>query len=178
MYRLFKYLLHLIGLLSVGLCVHAEERSMDKMWGDSAVASDLANSDTAALFRDGNYGMFIHWGLYSHLGGQWRDETFFGIGEWIKRQMQISDYDYKLIAKEFNPIEFDASSIVATAKAAGMKYIVITSKHHDGFAMFDSEHPFNIVDATPWGRDPIRELSVACEAAGLGFGVWWLEGRG
>jgi alpha-L-fucosidase len=127
----------------------------------------------AALFRDGNYGMFIHWGLYSHLGGQWQGETFYGIGEWIKRQIKISDEDYIAIAKDFNPVEFDADAIVQTAKAAGMKYIIITSKHHEGFAMFDSAHPFNIVDATPFARDPMKELADACRAAGLGLGFYY-----
>ena len=146
---------------------------MDKMWGDSSVASGIEGSERAALFRDGNYGMFIHWGLYSHLGGKWQGETFYGIGEWIKSQMKISDADYMAIAKDFNPVEFDAEAIVQTAQAAGMKYIIITSKHHEGFAMFDSAHPFNIVDATPFARDPMKELADACRAAGLGFGFYY-----
>ncbi|MFT6059325.1 MAG: alpha-L-fucosidase [Lentimonas sp.] len=162
----------LLASLILSLPLVAEE-SMDKMWGDSSVASGIEGSERAALFRDGNYGMFIHWGLYSHLGGQWQGETFYGIGEWIKRQMKISDEDYMDIAKDFNPIEFDADAIVQTAKAAGMKYIIITSKHHEGFAMFDSEHPFNIVDATPFARDPMMELADACRAAGLGFGFYY-----
>jgi alpha-L-fucosidase len=162
----------LLASLILSLPLVAEE-SMDEMWGDACVVSGVEASERAALFRDGNYGMFIHWGLYSHLGGQWQGETFYGIGEWIKRQMKISDEDYMDIAKDFNPIEFDADAIVQTAKAAGMKYIIITSKHHEGFAMFDSEHPFNIVDATPFARDPMMELADACRAAGLGFGFYY-----
>jgi alpha-L-fucosidase len=77
------------------------------------------------------------------------------------------------VAKEFNPTEFDARAIAKLAKAAGMKWIIITSKHHDGFAMFDSKHPFNIVDATPFGRDPMKELAEACRAEGLGFGFYY-----
>lgn len=123
--------------------------------------------------RDGKYGMFIHWGLYSHLGGKWRGQDFYGIGEWIKRQMEISNEDYMAIADEFNPVDFDAKAIVATAKAAGMKYIIITSKHHDGFAMFDSAYPFNIVDQTPFGRDPMKELAEAAQEAGLKFGFYY-----
>lgn len=132
-----------------------------------------ASADKAALFRDGNYGMFIHWGLYSHLGGKWKGKTFYGIGEWIKRQMRIPDDEYKAVAKEFNPTEFDAREIVRIAKEAGMRWIIITSKHHDGFAMFKSKHPFNIVDATPFGRDPMKELAAACREAGLGFGFYY-----
>lgn len=149
------------------------ELSMDYLWGTTTANRTVATSDRMALFRDGNYGMFIHWGLYSHLGGQWRDRTFYGIGEWIKRQMKISDADYMALAREFNPTAFDAKEIVRTAKAAGMKWIIITAKHHDGFAMFKSAHPFNIVDATPFARDPMQELAAACREAGLGFGFYY-----
>jgi alpha-L-fucosidase len=112
------------------------ELSMDQMWGATTVIPGLGSSDRAALFRDGNYGMFIHWGIYSHLGGQWQGQNFYGIGEWIKRQMKISEPDYMAEAKNFNATAFDAREIVRVAKAAGMKWIIITSKHHDGFAMF------------------------------------------
>ncbi len=151
----------------------AADLSMDQMWGDTKVKAGLQSSDRVALFRDGNYGMFIHWGIYSHLGGQWREQTFYGIGEWIKRQMKISEPDYIALAKEFNPTAFDAREIARTAKAAGMKWIIITSKHHDGFAMFKSAHPFNIVAASPFARDPMKELAAACREAGLGFGFYY-----
>ncbi len=151
----------------------AAELSMDQMWGDAKVQPGLDSSDRVALFRDGNYGMFIHWGLYSHLGGQWREQTFYGIGEWIKRQMKISEADYMALAKDFNPTAFDAREIARLAKAAGMKWIIVGSKHHEGFAMFKSAHPFNIVDATPFHRDPMKELAAACKEAGLGFGFYY-----
>ena len=82
--------------------------------------------------------MFIHWGLFSHLGGQWQDQTFYGIGEWIKRQMKISEADYMALAKDFNSVDFDARGITRLAKESGMKRIIITSKHHEGFAMTQS----------------------------------------
>jgi alpha-L-fucosidase len=151
----------------------ATELSMDQMWGATTVLPGLESSDRVALFRDGNYGMFIHWGIYSHLGGQWKGQTFYGIGEWIKRQMKISEPDYMAEAKNFNPTAFDAREIVRVAKAAGMKWIIITSKHHDGFAMFKSAHPFNIVDASPFARDPMKELAAATREAGLGFGFYY-----
>lgn len=151
----------------------AAELTMDQMWGDARVQPSLESSDRVALFRDGNYGMFIHWGIYSHLGGKWRDQTFYGIGEWIKRQMKISEADYQAEARNFNPTAFDARAIVQLAQDAGMKWIIITSKHHDGFAMFKSKHPFNIVDASPFARDPMKELADACRAAGLGFGFYY-----
>jgi alpha-L-fucosidase len=151
----------------------AAEQSMDQMWGDKSVKEGVEASSRAALFRDGNYGMFMHWGLYSHLGGQWQDQTFYGIGEWILRQMRIPNDQYMALAKEFNPTNFNAKEIVRVAKEAGMKWIIITAKHHEGFAMFKSKHPFNIVDATPFARDPMKELADACRAAGLGFGFYY-----
>lgn len=148
-------------------------QSMDQMWGEATAKSGAVASDRTALFRDGNYGMFIHFGLYSHLGGKWKGETFFGIGEWIMRQMKIPVADYMALAREFNPSEFDAKAIACLARDAGMKWIIVGSKHHEGFAMFKSSHPFNIVDATPFGRDPMKELSEACRAEGLGFGFYY-----
>ena len=135
------------------------EASMDKMWGESAVSIDALKAGRGKLFDEGNYGMFIHWGLYSHLGGSWKDTTYYGIGEWIlsPRMAGIPVPEYMEIAKEFNPDEFDAKAIARLARDAGMKYIIITSKHHEGFAMFDSKvNPFNIVEATPFARDPMK----------------------
>lgn len=163
----------LITALPVAFTLARADDSMDKMWGDAKVKAGIEKTDRAALFRDGKYGMFIHWGLFSHLGGQWHDQTFYGIGEWIKRQMKIADADYMALAKQFNPTEFKAHEIAKLAKEAGMKWIIITSKHHEGFAMFKSSHPFNIVDATPFARDPMKELAAACKAKGLGFGFYY-----
>ena len=168
----FRTLLLTAGFVALHALPLRAEETMDKMWG-SSTAKPIDTSNRTALFRDGNYGMFMHWGLYSHLGGQWRGETFYGIGEWIKRQMKISEADYMAVAKDFNPSGFDAKAIVQTAKDAGMKWIIITSKHHEGFAMFKSKHPFNIVDATPFRRDPMKELAQACREAGLGFGFYY-----
>jgi alpha-L-fucosidase len=155
--------------------VSAADEGMDQMWGDRNVKIDVASSERAALFRDGNYGMFIHWGLYSSLAGKWDGKTYYGIGEWIMnpRVADIPADAYMEIAQDFNPTAFDAKAIVSTAKAAGMQYIIITSKHHEGFAMYQSEHPFNIVDATPFARDPMQELADACREAGLGFGFYY-----
>jgi alpha-L-fucosidase len=151
----------------------AAAQRMDRMWGEATAKAATASADRAALFRDGNYGMFMHFGLYSHLGGQWRGQTFYGIGEWITRQMKIPVADYMALAQEFNPSEFDARAIAQLARAAGMKWIIVGAKHHEGFAMFKSAHPFNIVDATPFKRDPMKELAAACREAGLGFGFYY-----
>ena len=108
-----------------------------------------------AWWREARFGMFIHWGLYSIPAGTWNGKQVPGIGEWIMNRGTIPVADYKALASKFNPTAFNAHDIVALAKSAGMKYIVITAKHHDGFAMFDSKaDPFNIVAATPFHRDP------------------------
>ena len=149
---------------------------MDKMWGDTSVSVDALKAGRGKLFDQGNFGMFIHWGLFSNLGGVWNNKTYYGIGEWIMnpRMAGIPVEEYKAIAGSFNPSEFDARKIAQLAKNAGMKYIIITSKHHEGFAMFKSEaSTFNIVDATPFARDPMKELSAACHEIGLGFGFYY-----
>ncbi|MBT3294862.1 MAG: alpha-L-fucosidase [Verrucomicrobia bacterium] len=149
---------------------------MDAMWGDPDVSVDALKEGRGKLFAEGNYGMFVHWGLYSHLGGVWQGRTYYGIGEWLMhpQMANIPIEEYRAVAKEFCPDRFDANAIAQLALDAGMKYIIITSKHHEGFAMFKSEaSPFNIVDATPFGRDPMLELSRACRERGLGFGFYY-----
>ncbi|MCO8124879.1 alpha-L-fucosidase [Stieleria sp. TO1_6] len=149
---------------------------MDQLWGDRVIKLRAENAERGQLFDEGNYAMFIHWGLYSLLGNQVDGKTYYGIGEWIMnpRMAGIPIPQYKQLAGQFNPVNFDATEIATIAKDAGMKYIVITAKHHDGFAMYDSTAcDFNIVDATPWKKDPMKELAVACREAGLGFGFYY-----
>ncbi|HTB98238.1 MAG TPA: alpha-L-fucosidase [Terracidiphilus sp.] len=127
-------------------------------------------------FREARFGMFIHWGLYSIPAGRWGGKEIPGIGEWIMNRASIPVADYKALASQFNPTEFSAETIVGVAKSAGMKYIVITSKHHDGFAMFDSKaNPFNIAQATPFKRDPLKELSAECRKQGIKFGFYYSQ---
>ena len=127
-------------------------------------------------FNENKFGMFIHWGLYSQSGGIWKGKKIPGIAEWIMRKAKIPRAEYAKLAETFNPVEFDADAWVAIAKAAGMNYMVITSKHHDGFALFDSEaSDYNVVDATPFGRDIIRELEQACKRGGIDFGVYYSQ---
>ena len=109
---------------------------MDEMWGDQKLRGDSHNAKTA-LFDDGNYSMFIHWGIYSNIANKWKDTTYYGISEWIKhpRRAGIPHQEYMAEAKNFNPANFDAQAIAKLAKDAGMKYLVITAKHHDGFCI-------------------------------------------
>ena len=131
-----------------------------------------------AWFREARFGMFIHWGLYSIPAGEWHGTRTAHIGEWIMNDLSIPVADYKAFAKQFNPTGFNAHDIVALAKSAGMKYIVITSKHHDGFAMFDSKvDPFNIVAATPFHRDPLKELAEECRKQGVKLGFYYSQSQ-
>ena len=137
-------------------------QDMDQMWGERVMRLKAADAQRGQLFEEGNYAMFIHWGLYSHLGNLYKGKTYYGIGEWImnRRVANIPVDEYMALAAEFNPTKFNADEIAKLAKDAGMKYIVITAKHHDGFAMYHSKvNKFNIVDATPFGRDPMKELA-------------------
>ena len=134
--------------------------------------------ERSASFRHDRFGMFIHFGLYSKLESEWKGKAYYGNAEWIMNgnQAGIPVDEYMAEASGFNPSSFDAEEIVSIAKDAGMKYIIITSKHHEGFAMFDSEvSDFDIVDATPFGRDVIGELAEACHRAGLGIGFYYSQ---
>jgi alpha-L-fucosidase len=129
-----------------------------------------------AWFRDGKFGLFIHWGPYSILGGEWKGKRIEpgDIAEWIMQKFKIPVEEYRRIAATFNPTKFDAREWVALAKKAGMTYLVITAKHHDGFAMFHSKvSSYNIVDYSPFRRDPLKELSEACAEAGIKFCVYY-----
>ena len=129
-----------------------------------------------AWWRQARFGMFIHWGLYSVPAGTWDGKQIQSLGEWIMNNASIPVADYKALAKQFNPTGFSAHDIVALAKSAGMKYIVITSKHHDGFAMFNSKaNPFNIVAATPFHRDPLKELAEECRKQGIKLGFYYSQ---
>lgn len=126
-------------------------------------------------FEDARFGMFIHWGVYSPLACTWDGKRYNGYGEHIQRMARIPVEVYKKeVAGKFNPEKFDAEEWIRIAKETGMKYFIITSKHHDGFAMYDSKvSDYNIVKATPFGRDPMKELRDACRKAGIKFGFYY-----
>lgn len=129
-------------------------------------------------WREARFGMFIHWGLYAEPAGEWNGKEIPGISEWIMLRAKIPLNEYEKIAETFNPEKFDAEEWVTLAKNAGMKYIVITSKHHDGFAMFHSlASKYNIYDATPFKRDPLKELTEACKKHGIRLGFYYSQAQ-
>ncbi|NEN82884.1 alpha-L-fucosidase [Paenibacillus elgii] len=136
---------------------------------NTPLPNDELQDRRLAWWREARFGMFIHWGLYSLLGGVWKGRTVPGAyGEHIMLRGQIPVKEYERLAESFNPVRFDAEAWVRAAKDAGMKYIVITAKHHDGFALYDSAaSDFNIVKRSPFGRDPMKELAEACRKEGI-----------
>ena len=130
--------------------------------------------ERVSWWREARYGMFIHWGVYAELAGEWKGKRINGPGEWIMYNAKIPVNEYEKMAADFNPVKFNAEEWVKIAKEAGMKYIIITAKHCDGFAMFDSEvNNYNIVDFTPFIRDPLEELREACNNHGLKLGFYY-----
>jgi len=125
-------------------------------------------------WREARFGMFIHWGVYSRAGGEWKGHKVEGYAEHLMRKEKVSRQEYLELAHGFNPIKFNAEEWVLHAKQAGMRYMIITSKHHDGFAMYDSKvSDFNIMQQTAWKKDPMAALSAACKKYGVKFGFYY-----
>ena len=167
--------LYFIALLTLGCSlVHAgdEARSSDPK---TLVPTDAERDGRLGWWRDARFGMFVHWGVYSTLGGTWKGQAVKGYGEHIQRVLKIPIEVYrKEVAGSFNPTAFDAEEWVHLAKQAGMGYLIITAKHHDGFAMFDSKvSDATVVKATPFARDPMISLRDACRKQGLKFGFYY-----
>ena len=142
--------------------------------GESKAARDAR----MGWWRDAKFGMFIHWGVYSVPAGWFHGKKVDFFSEWLMYKAKIPIAEYKAYAKEFNPTSFDAASFVAAAKAAGMKYIVITAKHHDGFAMFDSKaSDWTIVRATPYKKDPLKALAEECRKQGMKLGFYYSQAQ-
>jgi alpha-L-fucosidase len=159
----FKILI-LLFLLSLGTAVPAQESGHDKKM---------------EWWREARFGMFIHWGPYCILGGEYhghRQQR--GGAEWIMNRCKIPVAEYREIAATFNPVKYDADAWVRLAKEAGMKYIIITAKHHDGFAMFKSQAgSFNIVDHTAYRKDVLDELAKACRKHGIKLGFYYSQAQ-
>ena len=128
-------------------------------------------------WNSARFGMFVHWGVYSATGGEFRGYMPTNSAEWMMNKARIPIADYKVEnVDKFNPTKFDARAFVGLAKQAGMKYLVITAKHHDGFSMFHSKaSPYNVVDATPLKRDIMKELAEACQEQGIRFGFYYSQ---
>ncbi len=173
------FLSFVAGMTAVSLalpCVSLPARAQEK----PAPAKETAKEKDArmAWWRDARFGMFIHWGLYAVPAGVWDGKNVNGLGEWLMHDAKIPVADYAPLASKFNPQQFDAEAWAKLAKSAGMRYVVITAKHHDGFALFHSTtDPFNIYDATAFKRDPVQELADACRKNGLKFGVYYSQAQ-
>ncbi|HET9571661.1 MAG TPA: alpha-L-fucosidase [Bacteroidales bacterium] len=126
-------------------------------------------------WQQARFGMFVHWGVYATPGGEWKGKLVSGYSEHLMRKEKISVKEYlNDVVKPFNPVDFNADEWIRLAHDAGMKYFIITAKHHDGFAMFDSDvTDYNIVDATKYGKDPMKDLAAACKKYGVKFGFYY-----
>ena len=121
------------------------------------------SSSAQRWFRSAKFGLFIHWGLYAIPAGNWNRQDCRCTAEWLMNALEVPREEYEKLAAQFDPTEFDADLLVRRAKAWGMQYLVFTAKHHEGFAMYHSAHPYNVVDASPCHRDILRELADACQ---------------
>ncbi len=137
-------------------------------------ATDKLHTADMKWWKKARFGMFIHWGLYAVPAGVWHNKRVQEPGEWIMNNARISRRRYAILAKQFDPVDFNADQWVKIAHQAGMKYIVITTKHHDGFCMFKTNAThYNVVDDTPWHTDPMVLLSKACRKQGLKFCTYY-----
>lgn len=136
--------------------------------------TDSITQQALETWKNDHFGMFIHFGVYSSLGGIWKGEKVPYYGEQIMNHARITVPEYEAVAREFYPADFNADEIVELAQNAGMKYIVITTKHHDGFCMFDTQTTdYDIVDFTPYGKDIVGQLADACHRHGMKLGFYY-----
>ncbi|MDT0678110.1 alpha-L-fucosidase [Autumnicola musiva] len=133
----------------------------------------LEKKSNTEWFENADFGMFIHFGLYSELGGFWKNDTIQGYAEWIQAKADIPSKKYSKLIKSFNPENFDADAIAKLAKKAGMKYLVVTAKHHEGFCLWSSDYTKFDISTTPYKKDIIEQLTEACKSNGLKFGVYY-----
>ena len=170
--KLVALVLIAVSLSAVPLFAQQTKTEQGSADTELAAKDDSANEtvdDRMDWWREARFGMFIHWGLYAVPAGEYQGKQIDGIGEWIMNYAKIPREDYEKFTKQFNPVDFDADDWARMASEAGMKYIVITTKHHDGFCLFDSSGDYDIVEATTYGKDVIKSLSKACEKRGLKF---------
>jgi alpha-L-fucosidase len=143
------------------------------MWDKTASGRTHPNIQ---WFKEAKFGLFIHWGLYSELAGTWKGKKYYGSGEWLMLQGRIPASEYAQAAQDFNPVDFNADQWTQLARDAGIRYMVITAKHHEGFAMFDSKwSDFTIVKSTPYKKDPMKALAEAARRRGIQFGFYYSQ---
>lgn len=163
--RIHRVLLAVLLMLTCTLQVMAQETPQQR-------------DQRMAWWREAKFGMFIHWGVYAVPAGTYKDKRIDGIGEWIMRNAEIPVAEYRAYAKQFNPTRYNPDAWAALAREAGMRYMVITSKHHDGFALFPTAaSKWNVVDATPYGKDLIGPLAEAARKQGLKFGLYYSQAQ-
>lgn len=174
----------LVAALPMSLCAvvatQGDQAKPDTEYPLSSVPGETKEQRDARMdwWRKARFGMFIHWGVYSVPAGYHDGKPVKGIAEWIMFNDKIPVGEYRGYAKQFNPVDFDAAKFVTAAKSAGMKYVIITAKHHDGFAMFDSKaSDWNIVKATPYGKDPLKALADECRRQGIRLGFYYSQGQ-
>lgn len=171
------FMINLLFILSFCLSVFADVKDSNSTW---PYENETKQQRDARMewWRDARFGMFIHWGVYSVPAGAYDGKQIKGIGEWIMLRGKIPIERYKQYATEFNPVKYDPDAWVKLAKEAGMKYIVITSKHHDGFALFDSKvTDWDVVDATPYGKDLLKPLAKACRKYDMKLGFYYSQAQ-
>jgi alpha-L-fucosidase len=145
-------------------------KAKDGWW----TASMKNHEERIAWWREAKFGMFIHWGIYSLPAGEWKGKKVSGYGEHLMRKEKISRKDYLQLASEFDPVKFNAEEWILSAKNAGMKYFIITAKHHDGFAMYDSKlSDFSLLKQSPYKKDPMAALAAAAKKHGIKFGFYY-----
>lgn len=172
MKHFYKYLLIII-LFTAIRSEGCYAQKMEDMWD---TASSRSQNKNVKWFKEAKFGLFIHWGLYSKLAGNWKGKRYYGSGEWIMNVAKIPVKEYEKVAADFNPVNFNATAWVALAKEAGIKYMVITAKHHEGFAMYDSKvSDYNIVKATPYKKDPMKALAEETRKQGIKFGFYYSQ---
>jgi alpha-L-fucosidase len=150
----------------------------DVSFSQSQLKADTSHENRMKWWRDARFGMFIHWGDYAVLAGNYKGQKVQRGGEWIMNRAKIPVVEYQQYAKQFNPVKYDPDAWVRMAKDAGMKYIVITAKHHDGFALFNSKaSKWDVVDATPYGKDLLKPLAAACKKYGIKLGFYYSQAQ-
>jgi len=174
---MFRFPARRLLLLAVMLCVQAAHLGALPA-ADGSGETEAQRDARMQWWREARFGMFVHWGLYCVPAGTWKGQATPIDNAHIMRSMKIPVAEYSALAARFNPVDFDAEKLALLAKAAGMKYVVFTAKHHEGFAMFHSVvSPYNIYDATPFKRDPVAELAAACRKHGLKLGLYYSHAR-